>query len=151
MLGGVYGNKCSKYEYVGGSRRHLPLILVKEVYLDINERSQVFVLFLGLKILSSQRILWFTHVFLLHPFLFYASPFICSGKFWIPEQPAYICWTLEQRPDEMMLKHLNSEDDKFDRQCNGTHYQTKIGKAFDLCPNSLTSLALMLEFHKCKK
>ena len=51
--------KCSKYEYIGGSRRHLPLILVKEVYLDINERSHVFVLFLGLKILSSQRILWF--------------------------------------------------------------------------------------------
>ena len=53
--------KCSKYEYIGVSRRHSPLILVKEVYLDINERSQVFVLFLGLKILSSQRILWFTH------------------------------------------------------------------------------------------
>ena len=62
-----------------------------------------------------------------------------------------MCWTLAQRPGEMKLKHLNTEDDKFDRQCNGTHYQTKIGKTFDLCPNSLTSLALMLEFHKCKK
>ena len=28
---------------------------------------------------------------------------------------------------------------------------TKIGIAFDLSPNSLTSLALMLKFYKCKK
>ena len=54
MLGGIY---TYINEYIGGSRRDLPLILVKEVYLDINERSHVFVLFLGLKILSSQRIL----------------------------------------------------------------------------------------------
>ena len=130
------------------SRRHLPLIFVKEVYLDINERSHVFVLFLGLKILSSQRILWFTHfpsppisflcfaIYVRDIFGYLNSQPTCAGH-WNRDLMKW-SWNILRTKTTSLID-------------NAMEPITKIDIAFDLCPNSVTYLALKLEFHKCKK